>query len=558
MADPARRTAAGQTFLRIPPFPGRRASRLAFAGDDDADGEVADVRGLAVQIAQARVGGSFWGARLTLPPGRDVILAPATSRQAAAMLRRAVIEGYADRCLLLGAYRSGGGVPVLRGTLDPWHLAAQARRVIADGGHEFALVAALADVRLEIEGDGVVEGRFAALASPAARDRCIGQALLAGIEYRDPFTGRVIAAQVAVALLAEWRALIEANRPVKAILGIARWKRVTMDALLWDGSGAPRHAAAASPLTKALRSGDSVIAWKSRTSAALLSALETRGVLVGEIEDGMIRSRGLGANCVPPLSVIVDPNGAHFDPHQVSGLEQMLQQETISAHDCRRAARLREHLVAAGISKYGRAEPGGPRPPGARRRVLVTGQVEDDRSVRLGGAGLSNLALLQRVRALEPEAHIIYKPHPDVEAGHRIGRVRPNDALGLADEIDSAAPITALIDTVDVLHVITSLAGFEALMRGTAVTTHGVPFYAGWGLTDDRGPVPARRTRRRTLDELVAATLILYPRYLDPVTRLPCPAEVVVDRLATDREQVRSPLVALRALQGKVMLRLQR
>ena len=64
----------------------------------------------------------------------------------------------------------------------------------------------------------------------------------------------------------------------------------------------------------------------------------------------------------------------------------------------------------------------------------------------------------------------------------------------------------------------TSLAGFEALMRGKAVTTWGTPFYAGWGLTDDRAPCGAhspRRTRRRTLDELVFLVLVLYPRYLD-------------------------------------------
>ncbi len=85
---------------------------------------------------------------------------------------------------------------------------------------------------------------------------------------------------------------------------------------------------------------------------------------------------------------------------------------------------------------------------------------------------------------------------------------------------------------VDEVHVNTSLAGFEALLRGKAVTTYGVPFYAGWGLTRDLGPVPARRTAKRSIDELVGATLLMYPRYLDPVTGLPCPAEVVVERLS--------------------------
>ena len=114
--------------------------------------------------------------------------------------------------------------------------------------------------------------------------------------------------------------------------------------------------------------------------------------------------------------------------------------------------------------------------------------------------------------------------------------------------------MAALIGMVDELHVNSSLAGFEALMRGKKVTVHGVPFYAGWGLTVDRGPVPARRTARRTLEELVAAALLLYPRYLDPDTGLPCPAEVLVGRLAGQRMRLdpnARAVVAIRRLAGR-------
>jgi capsule polysaccharide export protein KpsC/LpsZ len=38
----------------------------------------------------------------------------------------------------------------------------------------------------------------------------------------------------------------------------------------------------------------------------------------------------------------------------------------------------------------------------------------------------------------------------------------------------------------------------------------------------------------------VAASLILYPRYLDPVTRLECPPEVLVERLAADVKRDRT------------------
>jgi capsular polysaccharide export protein len=183
--------------------------------------------------------------------------------------------------------------------------------------------------------------------------------------------------------------------------------------------------------------------------------------------------------------------------------------------------------------------------------VLVTGQVEDDRSVLCGAAGKTNLDLLVAARAAEPEAYLIYKPHPDVEAGHRKGAIEDSVALVHADRIERTAPISALLDMVDALHVLTSLAGFEALLRGKQVFTHGVPFYAGWGLTRDLAAVPERRTARRSLAELVAAVLILYPRYLDPITRLPCPVELLVDRMIADVAATPTMLERLRILQGK-------
>ena len=122
-----------------------------------------------------------------------------------------------------------------------------------------------------------------------------------------------------------------------------------------------------------------------------------------------------------------------------------------------------------------------------------------------------------------------------------------------ADEVVRDQPIMSLIDAADEVHVNTSLAGFEALLRSKPVTTYGVPFYAGWGLTADLGAVPSRRTARRSLDELVAAALIVYPRYLDPKTSLPCPPEILIARLAEGVPAGgNSALIWLRRLQGRL------
>lgn len=536
-------------FLRIPPFPGHRAGPLAVTGATRPDCDGAQ---LAESLRQWRVGGSYWGAASALPVGCDVVLCPSSPAAAVVVLAEARSSGLIERAVVRGKFGGARGLPWIPADADPWNVCTQASLVIADADDEAALIAALVGTDLKVVGSG----RFADLAVADRVDEVVQRELCSAWSYRDPFDGELMEPIRAIEMLGRWRNLIEANREVASVYGVARWKRITADVLLWDGTGPVRHesgdkeaAAKSGP-----GAGEQVLAWVARSDSARLSALEARGVRVGEIEDGMIRSTGLGANCVPPLSIVVDKAGPHFDPAQPSTLETILQDAEIDNAMLSRAAALRQWLVAKGISKYGQDEGRkiSEEEPGGRRRVLVTGQVEDDRSVLRGGGGLGNLELLRRAREAEPDAWIVFKPHPDVEAGHRKGRVPDAHALEYADEIDRTSSIAALLDSVEGVHVLTSLAGFEALLRGCDVTTHGVPFYAGWGLTRDLGPVPPRRSRKRNIDELVAATLILYPRYLDPVTRLPCEPEILVQRIADGDAVVRSPLVRLREIQGRI------
>lgn len=208
-----------------------------------------------------------------------------------------------------------------------------------------------------------------------------------------------------------------------------------------------------------------------------------------------------------------------------------------------------DRLRRAGLSKYNLGGAALTLPSAAKDRtvVLVVGQVTDDASVRLGGAGRSNLALLRAARMAHPNGFLIYKPHPDVEAGLRLGAVDAADLAGLADFVALRADAAKLLDQVDVVFTLTSTYGFEALLRGVAVTTLGAPFYAGWGLTRDLGDVPKRRRAHlRSLDQkglpapdlihLTHAALIAYPRYFDPITRQPCPPEVAQMRLSTAKQ----------------------
>lgn len=239
-------------------------------------------------------------------------------------------------------------------------------------------------------------------------------------------------------------------------------------------------------------------------------------VPVLRMEDGFLRSVGLGAELTRPLSWVVDQSGIYYDATRPSDLEYLLAQGDFPPALLARAAALRQGVVAAGLTKYNLHGQPWRRPPTARRVILVPGQVESDASLAFGAPQLrTNMGLLQAVRAARPDAYLIYKPHPDVVARLRLAGEADSQAAAWCDEVVTDVSMSALLDAVNEVHVLTSLAGFEALLRGRSVTCWGLPFYAGWGLTEDHLNCP-RRGRTRTLDELIAATLLLYPLYFGP------------------------------------------
>ena len=242
------------------------------------------------------------------------------------------------------------------------------------------------------------------------------------------------------------------------------------------------------------------------------------------IEDGFLRSRGLGATLTPPLSLVADRLGIYYDPRAPSQLEQMIANTvTLRPDQKARAERLRQQVIGAGLTKYNAGQTAAEIT--GTRRILVPGQVEDDASILTAAGDIkTNLALLTAVRRANPDAIILYKPHPDVEAGLRLGAVPDRDAAASADRVLTNTDPGTLLTQIDEVWTMTSLLGFEALLRNKRVVTYGAPFYAGWGLTHDLGRPPTRRVARPDLVGLLYATLIAYPRYFDPVTRLPCPA----------------------------------
>jgi capsular polysaccharide export protein len=275
----------------------------------------------------------------------------------------------------------------------------------------------------------------------------------------------------------------------------------------------------------------SLLIWAGKAPPTLIAT---------RVEDGFLRSRGLGADLIPPLSLVTDDLGIYYDPHRESRLERLILAPLPPGGEARVNAVI-QALIAGRVSKYN-LHGAAPDLRTKGHRILVPGQVEDDASIRLGTSHTgTNLALLHATRRANPDAILIYKPHPDV-------------ANPPADIVATMADPIALIDACDEVWTMTSLLGFEALLRGKPVTCLGAPFYAGWGLTRDLGDIPARRRYaadghplpRPSLAQLAYATLIAYPRYYDPISRRPCPPEVALHRLATGT--IPRPGISLRLL----------
>ncbi len=362
-------------------------------------------------------------------------------------------------------------------------------------------------------------------------------ALIAYSRYVDPVTGQRCEAEQALDRLIALRDRADRLAGSWAAVGFAPAKRPPVRRLLNSPKASlryfmsPRRAAAHAQTTKAR-----LIWWAGKESEATRQAAAGFDGPTVRMEDGFIRSRGLGSDFVGALSVALDDQGVYYDPSRPSRLETLIETDDLSPGQLARAATLRTRVVGAGLSKYNLKGQAPTDWPTNREILLVVGQVENDKSILLGcGRDLNtNSGLVEAARADHPDAFLIYRNHPDVLAGNRPGKL---DASAMAS-VDATADGLDIIDCLAACQrvaTLTSLTGFEALMRGKAVSVYGRPFYAGWGLTDDRMTFQ-RRTRRASVDHLVHAALIAYPIYVTP-EGWPCEAEDLVERLIAARDQ---------------------
>ena len=364
-------------------------------------------------------------------------------------------------------------------------------------------------------------------------DQLCGVALGRYPIYFDPVRQRPTTPEQALERLAAWRDQWLGHRGRVLAIGFAWHKRRLIRAHL-GSAGAYAKFLRHAPKTIDFQQFDEIASWSDRVSASTMNAAGAAGLRTSIFEDGFIRSRGLGAWNNLPNSLCVDTKAAHFDASMASELEDMLQERTFTPAQLARAAALRGAIVQNNVSKYNLAN--GPLPDiralaQGRKVILVLAQVPGDASLRHGQPlHGSNLDFIRQVRQQDAGCFLVFKEHPDLVAGIKPGLTPAQELTKVVDLVLANGDVTPVYELVDEVHVMTSLAGFEALLRGGKVVCHGLPFYAGWGLTQDLVAC-ARRTQTISLDALVAAALISYPKYLLHRTLQPCEVEDVLKQI---------------------------
>ncbi|MFA0813005.1 capsular polysaccharide biosynthesis protein [Microbulbifer epialgicus] len=344
--------------------------------------------------------------------------------------------------------------------------------------------------------------------------------------YINPYTGQRCEFEDTVALIGEQKRQWQRFQGSWVGVGFSPWKKSFIPSFV----GAKRNLTFVRKQKQIAHfpENTNIFIWASRVTDSLYKDVNQSRQNLWRVEDGFLRSTGLGADLVAPISLVFDASGIYFDARSPNDLETILSETAFSEPLLKNARDLHSKLLCKGVTKYNiGGEISLPASTG-RRIILVPGQVESDASIAHGSPIIkSNLSLLKHVREANPDAYIIYKPHPDVVAGARHGAL-PKDSELIYDTFIADGDISLLLDQVDEVHTMSSLTGFEALLRNIKVVTYGLPFYAGWGLSEDLllskknfaekdfEDVRARRSRKLNLHQLIAGALILYPIYVDP------------------------------------------
>jgi len=249
------------------------------------------------------------------------------------------------------------------------------------------------------------------------------------------------------------------------------------------------------------------------------------------------------------MSFTIDDITAHFDGSLPSRLEQVINSDIVLQKDnIVRSEKLIKTIVEKKITKYNYQSIESKIYGDKESKVLIVDQAYGDYSVYKSGA--SEEVFYQMINdAIEEnlESDILVKIHPDMiinpnRAGAKNGgyfgnmRIDNPNVIIIKDEINPYI----IIEQVQSIYVCTSQLGFEGLMSNKKVYCYGVPFYAGWGLTVDRGNMEylKRRLKKRSLEEVFWFAYIWYSRYYSPLTKKKCEIEEILELIIFYRNKL--------------------
>ena len=276
---------------------------------------------------------------------------------------------------------------------------------------------------------------------------------------------------------------------------------------------------------------------RKRTGLFALWCHKNFGGTLTLLEDGFIRSIGLGVDGSSSFSLVEDDMGIYYDATKPSRLEKILSEYDFASDvklmgDARRAIELIKRYE---VSKYnGRFDDLSVIPNFDResKKILIIAQTHGDASLEYGlGNSYTTDQIIQTAIAENPDAEIYIKIHPDVLSGKKKSDIDVTSLGGRVKVITQNINPIALLKQFDKVYTKTSGMGFEALLCGCECVCFGMPYYAGWGVTNDRTTC-SRRVKKRTVEEIFAAAYILYTHYTNPHTKKECDIFETIDVFA--------------------------
>jgi capsular polysaccharide export protein len=279
-----------------------------------------------------------------------------------------------------------------------------------------------------------------------------------------------------------------------------------------------------SKITKNPKEADLILLWGTRFFIIRYIYL-LKGLLAGLpvciAEDGFVRSVDIAERGAPGLSCIIDHTGIYYDADLGSLIDRDLESEWKISEDQKILSKFAiDKIKHYSISKYNMVPPQQvcfKKYGNYNSIVLILDQRKGDQSV--SGARASKKSFLNMLNDAisdNPGSLILIKTHPDEICSHFKGyfssyQPKKKNVFILKENLN---PIS-LLHAVDIVYVVSSQMGMEALMCGKKVICYGAPFYSGWGLTEDRAQ-PRKRKKKRTLEELFYVSYIRHTKYYRP------------------------------------------